>query len=304
MKKKRSLLKQQRLLRRSLLRGFFSFRFLKAALLISVVGAGVFYIYQNGFLRASLQFLSKKVDPRGSLLAIEPNWTYAASITDANSNRNAHALSDAEHLLIKKFLKKNMSDGTHQELTNLANLIYQNSEFDAVRVYKVAENRLELRLSRRQAFMLIEADAWRLLTENGTIYGRASTSSVEEGHFVRLNGIFKNPRSLVRNSSNNFLDVDPEDRGRIMNAIELYKNLTKRNIMIEDIIFDHYRGFSIRLKEPQTEVVLGFGEFDHKLVRMEKIMARLAKDAKYASKIELDFEGKAFIKEAPLPQRG
>ena len=72
------------------------------------------------------------------------------------------------------------------------------------------------------------------------------------------------------------------------------------NHKIKSIEFKRFRGFFVVLQTSETEVALGRSPFSGKLVRLHEILKRLEKTSSTAARIELDYQGKAFIKEKKL----
>ena len=83
----------------------------------------------------------------------------------------------------------------------------------------------------------------------------------------------------------------------IEDVLELIEALKADATEYSHINFIKHRGFSITLKGDSTEVFLGNAPYNVKITRMHSIILDLRKKGSQAQRIELDYDGKAFIKE-------
>jgi hypothetical protein len=139
------------------------------------------------------------------------------------------------------------------------------------------------------------------MTLDGTVFGDAADnagnpSSASPG--VIITGVFdQRPNPTVDDSLR--VIITAEERRHLFDALEVWQRSNESGVEIRQINFQKFRGFAVSLADG-TEVVLGLKPFDYKLKKLRGILDGLKRDGVAAARIELDYEGKAFIKERKL----
>ena len=92
---------------------------------------------------------------------------------------------------------------------------------------------------------------------------------------------------------------NPEDAAIIKEANQLLTLLEQQNIPIKTIHFDRHLGFEVTTRS-LTKISLGRAPFQIKMERLQRAMHMSLKNGMEVERIELDYTGKAFIKEKVL----
>jgi cell division septal protein FtsQ len=155
-----------------------------------------------------------------------------------------------------------------------------------------------INIEARHALFYIQADKPRFLSSQGQIYGIVPAS--QKDLMIEVSGIFEPSRKDFEFSQDHTLTLTPAETKRISNLLELNKYVVDNDLAVTAYRFINYRGFEITLKDHSTKVLLGKSSFSEKLERLKNILNDLNQKGKQAQIIELDYKGKAFIKEAEL----
>jgi hypothetical protein len=203
---------------------------------------------------------------------------------------------------VYKLAAKGLKTGTPSELLSLAKRINTLGVLESVRVIRPVIDTLILTAKLRRPVLLIDvAGRTQFLTADGTVFGDANHSPPNP-HFilpsVRLTGIFDETRKPQSDQSNQIITTSSE-REYLMDALDIWRLVSENDIPIKQLDFQKFRGYTLTLKD-DTEIIIGIKPFEYKLKKLNDILAGLARDGVIASRIELDYEGKAFIKERKL----
>jgi hypothetical protein len=195
-----------------------------------------------------------------------------------------------------------LRSGSPGELAGLARQIEALGMLDGVKVIRpLADTVLLSAEIRRPALLASVGSKTRFLTLDGTVYGDSADNSgnLTGAHpTVLITGVFEQRPSAAIDSSQRVVTTSEENR-HLLEAIEIWQRATEAGIEVATINFQRFRGFSISLVD-QSEIVIGIKPFDYKLKKLRGILDGLKRDGVVASRIELDYEGKAFIKEKKL----
>jgi len=210
-------------------------------------------------------------------------------------------LSDEQMSEVDALVRKNMRSGKKSELQAAARQIAQKMALGVVAVTRSGKRGLVVSVSQRVPLLGVYADKPRFLTESGVVYGDyALAQDLGSAIGPVVNGIFANRSEPFTITTAGTLDTDEEELVLLMEAAELYKNIRDNNLKVKSVDFRRFRGFFVTLEKTETEVALGRSPFKSKLQRLDEILGRLEKTASTAARIELDYQGKAFIKEKKL----
>ena len=173
---------------------------------------------------------------------------------------------------------------------------------DAVKVIRPLADTIILSAElRRPALLASVGGKTRFLTLDGTVYGDANDASGNQtgAHpSVLVGGILNQSPGASIDSSQRVVTSNEEKR-HLLEAVDIWQRAIEAGVDVSSINFQKFRGFSILLAD-QTEIVIGIKPFDYKLKKLRGILDGLKRDGVVASRIELDYEGKAFIKEKKL----
>lgn len=197
---------------------------------------------------------------------------------------------------------KSLKTGSADELTKLARHVEALGMVDHVRVVRPVWNTVILSAQlRRPALLVSTGSRTRYLSLDGTIFGDSSDNTGNPSGAsptVIVTGVFdQRPNPAVDESLRVITTTD--ERRHLVDALEVWQKSNESMIELRQINFQRFRGYSISLSDG-TEIVLGLKPFDYKLKKLRGILDNLKKDGVAAARIELDYEGKAFIKEKKL----
>ena len=181
---------------------------------------------------------------------------------------------------------------TREYLQRLSEKVIDNSKFTQIHLLKTSPDTIYLFAQKPEPVFRIEADKTRFVSPDGLVYGDAYDSQLP---FLR--GIFPGSGKKFRIKAPNLLCTSHREKERIRAAIQLRHLLGDANLMIEEVIFENFRGYSAVLSDSETRVNFGVPPFSGKIKKLHSILKELAKEGRYASRVELDYDNKAFIKE-------
>ncbi|SME91065.1 cell division protein FtsQ/DivIB [Pseudobacteriovorax antillogorgiicola] len=147
-----------------------------------------------------------------------------------------------------------------------------------------------------QSLAAIEYGIKRLLSDKGKVFGQYSEK--HHHHLPMISGIsidrkldLDNEQSVVMSERNNEV---------LQEALLLINDGLRYNIRYKAIHFDSFRGFQVLLFDKRIRVEMGRRPFNKRYIKLEKILSNLSKKRVNTARIELDYQGKAFIKESTL----
>ena len=204
-------------------------------------------------------------------------------------------ISEASQALVVTTTRKTIGAGTHDDLLKSAKAVQKIGIFSDVRITKISPNQLIISLIQRQPMFCVEADKVRLVSSLGDIYGSIDTRNGDTCPGPILSGLFED-RVSHNLSDGQTLIVDDQTKSMIQEALMLLQDVQKRSVKIEKFHVEKFRGFVAELSSQGTEVALGRAPFVEKLDKLNGILEKLAVRQEQAQRIELDYQGKAFVK--------
>jgi hypothetical protein len=197
---------------------------------------------------------------------------------------------------------KQLRLGTPKELSSLAHQVEGLGTLDSVKVIRPLAGTVILSAQMRQPALLVSVGSKvRYLTLDGTVFGDDSIIS-ESSSWVRptvlVTGIFDQRMNPAMDDSLRVI-VTPDERRHLTEAIELWQLALEASFSVKAIGFQKFRGYVLSMAE-ETEIVIGPKPFEYKLKKLRGILDGLKREGTLAARIELDYGGKAFIKERKL----
>jgi hypothetical protein len=232
-----------------------------------------------------------------TLLVLTPNeWNI--EVAGVSGDRLPDDLRNEIYRVAQKIVKT----GSALELFTLSRQIESIGRLDAVKVIRPVANTIIIQASVRRPALLVEVGGKiRFLTIDGTVFGDAAQANSDNGAAnptVLVSGIFESRSSLAVDSSLR-LPLVQEERQHLADAIDIWQKTTAAGVDVRAIKYMRFRGFTITLPDT-TEIILGLNPFDYKISKLRSILDGLKRDGIVATRIELDYDGKAFIKEKRL----
>ena len=257
-------------------------RLIAIALFCGVAAIGVFVFSKTRFQHSSLAVKSARV--------IDPNsWDLALKLgehTSISDQARSDLLTTARHLL---------GQGSHEDLEKAARGIQKLGSYADVRVTKIAPFNVIISLTKREPVFCVESDKLRLVSTAGEIYGQVDPSAGEVCPGPVLSGVFED-KIPVELGDDLTVAVDSATKVLLREALTLLQDARKKDLVLEHLQVQKFRGFVCELAATKTEVALGRAPFAEKLEKLKGILDKLALRQEQAQRIELDYQGKAFVK--------
>ena len=235
-------------------------------------------------------FFKPKLSPHASLqteLKLTPAW----DITVLSK------LEAKDKEILELFTKKKESFGSLQALARYLQDTYY---FAQTTIIQTGPKRLKIFIKERSPSFSVSADTKRLLSDIGEIYGISNNRATKLPH---LQDILDNNRETYVFSERNTLNLSSEEKIRIEEALTILELSKKYSLTLESLTFVHYRGFKVRLRGEKTDVFVGRKPFDYKFAKLIEIQKQIREKNHEAQRIELDYEGKAFIKTSKIGEK-
>ncbi len=191
---------------------------------------------------------------------------------------------------IARRLTKLISNNPSYDLTDLALQLQTQFQLESVSLTQALETELVVHATERSPIFYAELDQLRPVSPLGRVYISANPPQ-------KTLPVLKNlPREgMLQNMPDGTFRLDEARQTLIDEALDLHKKLTALDFSSPIIVYEPYRGFMINLNG-STEVFLGRKPFESRLIRLRDALKSLAESGTQATRIELDYVGKAFIK--------
>lgn len=192
--------------------------------------------------------------------------------------------------IIKKHLLTSNQQSTFQET---ADKILAKSHYGFVQLLQLDSKKLLVKLRVREPVFSIAADKERLVSSSGLVYGLAKL----DHQLPKLTGVLTKAKKNNFLKSNNSLKLSQDEATIINEAIELQKKLNENNLNFSELEYKQYRGFFTTIRNLNLQVSFGRSPFQLKVRKLFRVINKLKQNNTVASRIELDYDGKAFIRE-------
>lgn len=177
-----------------------------------------------------------------------------------------------------------------------ANQIALLGNLKRVSIRHIAPNLISIHGEQLLPVARISADSLRLVDDDAIIYSRATE---EHQNLPLLTGVVDVEKKLPRHQISHRLEISDSTKERLKKALRLVSLLQKRSVPFTTVGYDPFRGFFIAGSNFH-KVTIGEEPFDKKIDHLKTILS----DPKYKDAhtllIELDYTGKAFIKNSPI----
>jgi hypothetical protein len=193
------------------------------------------------------------------------------------------ALSDFDRTSLSSRILSAANAG-HQ-LRDLAQLAATAAPLARTSIVRLAPDRIALAFDKRIPSLRAGSEGSRLVDADGYVYGSCCVlpGQEEESALPVLEGI------TVTTGT-----IDP----LIREAVELKNELQGVELTMTALRFHPHRGYVVVMQPDSLEVAMGRSPFADKVSRLTDVLRRV--DRERISRIELDYHGKAFIKERKL----
>lgn len=201
-------------------------------------------------------------------------------------------LPDKYHQQILKIASKHLKTGDKDELLSIAGAVRNSGLFGHVGVKNYARGKIAISYKRRQPVAKVETGY--LLSSSGQIYSSRTEHFGADEHIV-LSGIWE-PESRPKSRRDRSLVLSSKQMNTVTEMEELIELMSKVDLSVRGIHFVAFRGFELTMNHQEIKVAIGMSPFATKLDRLKRILEAKPGESSTISRIELDYQGKAFIK--------
>lgn len=251
-----------------------------------LVGLALFGTYQ--LKRRAVAWLASNDKPIAWRITLKPE--------------DGATVSDQTWSSIYETARKTLAQGGSEDLKRTAAAIQRLDAFARVSVVRLSQQDVAIEVRARQPVLCVKADQLRLIGADGEVFGSPEKDGIPcPGPVLvdifdeRASGATGGKRfSLAEDFT---LDVSPEEREALKEAVSLQSEGKRRQLKIRSMDYQKFRGFLVVLAEPDgLELELGRAPFGPKLEKLDGLLQKLHEKGEQAARIELDYQGKAFIK--------
>lgn len=221
-------------------------------------------------------------------------WIHSSSwsLDERPSLHAMRGLSDGErNSILEKY--RQLTASTPEQLHRFSEQLYKNLGLRSVQMIQTAPDRIALATEPFVPELIVELDKLRFATADGIVFGQISER--EGSDLTVLRGLYKNPTGMK--TENGTFIVGEANQRIVDDALLAIQEAKRYNIKYRTLTYDEFRGLSGQLLDPDYRITLGFKPFDDKYLKLQKIIGSLKEQGMKSATIELDYKGKAFIKE-------
>ena len=121
----------------------------------------------------------------------------------------------------------------------------------------------------------------------------------EAGVYPVLAGVVDVTRDYVQDDSGLYV-LDRQEQQNVQQALVLLHEAMQNGFICERIVYEQYRGWQVKIADVTAVIFFGTAPFAAKLQKLRNILATLRAKNTQASRIELDYEDKAFVQQKKL----
>jgi hypothetical protein len=217
------------------------------------------------------------------------------SFEERPSLQAIRGLSDTEKTqILQKY--RDLQSVNPQELESFSRGLYRSMGLRSIQLIQTAPDRIAIATEAFTPKLVAELDKLRFVADDGTIFGSMSTG--ESTALPILRGLYRSAPFIK--SENETLIPNPTNQKIIDEALLAIHEAARYNIQYRSLTYDEFRGLSAEMLEPAYRITLGFRPFSDKYIKLAKIIESLKDRGLTSASIELDYKGKAFVKETTL----
>ncbi len=204
-------------------------------------------------------------------------------------------LSDQEQSAILQRYRQ-LSGVKPQQLAEFSKGLYRNLGLRSIQLIQTAPDHLAIATETFTPKLVAELDRLRFVTDDGIVFG--SISEKDAPALPVLKGLYRN--APFTKSENDTYVLSAANQKIVDEALLAIHDAARYNIQYRTLNYDEFRGLSADMLEPNYRITLGFQPFDGKYQKLAKIIESLKDRGLSSASIELDYKGKAFVKETTL----
>lgn len=193
-------------------------------------------------------------------------------------------------------VREHLRDGGLEHLEAAVALMRENSQLATANIIRTSRQQVTVFVEVRRPLMVTLVNRkLRYLSIKGDIYGQSQKNS----GYPRLSGVLLNAKTYKTDTNDAYILTADEQR-ILHQAISLLSIARQNNLAVKKIIYENYRGFKMKISNLDALIFFGHSPFAKKFQKLQNILASLQKKNTQATRIELDYEGKAFVKEKKI----
>lgn len=228
------------------------------------------------------------------------SYTYLSSTAlfsfdERPSLQALRGLSEAEQTAILQKYRE-LGSVNPDELERFSRGLYRTLGLRSIQLIQTAPDRIAIATETFTPKLVAQLDKLRFVTDDGIIFG--SMASGETSGLPVLSGLYKN--APFTRSENETLVLSAANQRIVDEALLAIHEASRYNIQYRSLTYDEFRGLSAEMLEPAYRITLGFRPFNDKYIKLAKIIESLKDRGLTSASIELDYKGKAFVKETTL----
>ncbi len=204
------------------------------------------------------------------------------------------SVSDPHNLLSENEIL-NITDSPRESARSALLSIGSRGLYSKVQAYKVAATKLQVAVIKRKFILKTKINGQDFYIDKAGNVVRISGALM--GELKEVTGLFDHQNKTLEFDNLSALILTKDDRKNLGTLVELEETLTKNQFKFQKLGFLRFRGATALLDEP-LEIVFGHGPFEKKMLKLKDILKQTKMSEKHLTRIELDFLGKAFVKEA------
>lgn len=236
--------------------------------------------------------LSKMLRPSTSTASDKKvDWNITAEVSPAEP------LPFKNKDLKKEFLKL-QSSASSESLYRIAQRLQKKYQAKQVSIVQTAEDHLHVHFYFYQPKMVVKADRLRFLASDGTVFGTAEDEDLNR--LPMLEGVFfERSKSIPFRFEAGRLLTNKSEDSILKDSLKILAT-TKDRLAFKKLTYNKIDGFLIENGLFFNRAYIGSDNFDKKIDNLINILNKIKQKNSYAEKIELDYSGKAFVKEKLL----
>ena len=180
-------------------------------------------------------------------------------------------------------------------LAKLMEKIRRSAQISYLHLYSPSTEMIEVHLKKMTPFLIVKSKNKDYFASfEGDLYEIDSANAVD---LPTLYGIIDIQVKPQLSSEEQTISIDDEGKALLKECIDLIKKSREHSLEFSVIEFKKFRGFFVSTKLPTIDIAMGRAPYNEKIERLVQLLSNLKSKGILAKKIELDYEGKAFITE-------
>jgi len=219
------------------------------------------------------------------------NWEIQAHLAAGESLEGEEQTTSS----LEEFVSQQLTNTKQVDFQTLAQQIQAKFTFDQVSIVQTGGSSLAIEYRPRHPIMRVKADEIRLVSAAGQIYGVARHPT-DDG-LPLIEGLNFGSNDHLKWSDAKTLVLDAKTETALKEILTLHNDAKAAGFNFDLYSYAPFRGITTHEVQKNIEIVVGRPPYAQRLESLKKILSNLEQRGSQAQRIELDYQGKAFIKE-------